>query len=31
MNGQFSSVGAVASKEAFSHGIQVIDGDKEFK
>lgn len=31
MNGHFSSVGDEPSKAHYEHGIQVIDGDKEFK
>ncbi|KAF2016419.1 GTP-binding protein Sey1 [Aaosphaeria arxii CBS 175.79] len=30
MNSHFASVGEEASKEAYEHGIQVIDGDKLF-
>lgn len=31
MNAHFASVGEDASKEAYEHGIQVIDEDKLFK
>lgn len=31
MNAHFASVGEDASKEAYEHGIQVIDEDKDFK
>ena len=31
MNAHFASVGEDASKEAYEHGIQVIDEDKIFK
>lgn len=31
MNAHFAAVGEDASKEAYEHGIQVIDEDKEFK
>ena len=31
MNSHFASVGEDASKEAYEHGIQVIDEDKNFK
>lgn len=31
MNGHFSSVGDEPSKAHYEHGVQVIDGDKEFK
>lgn len=31
MNAHFSSVGDEPSKTQYEHGIQVIDGDKEFK
>jgi protein SEY1 len=31
MNSHFASVGEDASKEAYEHGIQVIDEDKVFK
>lgn len=31
-NGHFASIGGDSSdKTAYSHGVQVIDGDKEFK
>lgn len=31
MNSHFAGVGEDASKEAFEHGVQVIDEDKVFK
>jgi len=31
MNGHFASVGDEPSKAHYEHGIQVIDGDKEYK
>ena len=31
MNSHFAGVGENASKEAYEHGIQVIDEDKVFK
>jgi hypothetical protein len=31
MNSHFAGVGEDASKEAYEHGIQVIDTDKVFK
>jgi hypothetical protein len=31
MNAHFAGVGEEASKEAYEHGIQVIDEDKLFK
>jgi hypothetical protein len=31
MNGHFSAVGDVPAAGNYSHGVQVIDEDKEFK
>jgi hypothetical protein len=31
MNGHFASVGDEPTKLQYEHGIQVIDGEKEFK
>ena len=31
MNGHFSAVGEVPADGTYSHGVQVIDEDKEFK
>lgn len=31
MNGHFASGDASATKEQYSHGVQVISSDKEFK
>jgi protein SEY1 len=31
MNGHFASIGEDASQEQYSHGIQVIDEDQNFK
>lgn len=31
MNAHFANVGEDASKEAYEHGVQVIDEDKVFK
>jgi hypothetical protein len=31
MNGHFSAVGEVPADGNYSHGVQVIDEDKEFK
>ena len=31
MNGHFAAVGDSPTKEQYEHGIQVIDGDKEFR
>ena len=30
-NGHFASVGAEGDAASYEHGVQVIDGDKEFK
>jgi hypothetical protein len=31
MNGHFAGVGDAPAPTSFEHGVQVIDGDKEFK
>ena len=31
VNGHFASVGELATKEQFDHGIQIINEDQEFK
>lgn len=31
MNGHMAGVGEAPSASSFEHGVQIIDGDKEFK